>query len=135
MHRHFNRSGKTRIDLHKIRFTRAVAAELDLGIAFQVDFAHEAFRLIADIRRHGDALSHDRSATERWLCALRPLGKASIDVSICIEDADGFTPACEELLKKRCPPKLCQILYRTDGLVRTRHQTRGKAFSMIPLTP
>src|SRR5260221_8602886 len=55
-YRRLDRGVKTRIDLHQVGLTNAIAPELHLEVAFQADLAHQAFGLCPGILGHRDAL-------------------------------------------------------------------------------
>src|SRR5213078_3847466 len=59
----FYRGRKARIDLHQVGISSIVASKLDFGVAFQFDFTHQTFCLLANVLWNGNTLSQYRGAT------------------------------------------------------------------------
>src|SRR3989475_9419534 len=104
-HGHFDGRREAWVDLHQVWNPVAVPPELDFGIAIEVDFADEPFRLVPDVGRHGDALSEDRVPSERRIRSLRPLREPGVDLAVRVQEAHGLPSPWDERLEQGDPPE------------------------------
>src|SRR6266481_1007022 len=122
IHSMCDRQIETRINFHQVGFSHSVAPKLHLSVAFQADFTHQTFCLLAGVRWKGNSLTQYIGATQQGICALPPEGETCIDLAMRREETQGLTSAREELLEESCPPKACQLLNCTSCLIGGRHQ-------------
>src|SRR5438128_3751165 len=89
-HSDLDRGRESRVDLHQVRDAGGVPAELDFGVAFEVDFAYERFSLTPDVIGNRDALAQDRVPAQRRTGSLGPLGEARVHFAIRIQETHRF---------------------------------------------
>src|SRR2546426_282994 len=121
-HGHFDGRGEARVDLHEVRDPVAVPPELDFGVAIQVDFADESFRLVPGVGGQGDALSEDRVPSERRIRPLRPLSEPRVDLAVRVQEANRLPSTGNERLEQGGPAKARVLGDGSDRLPGLRHE-------------
>src|SRR5438876_7975215 len=111
-HRDLDGGGEPRVDLHQVRGAGGVPANLDFGVAFEVDFADERFGLTPDVRGNGDALAQHRVPAQGGTGSLGPLGEARVHFAVGIQETHRLASSRKQLLEKRGLSEAC---HRLDG--------------------